>query len=143
MRWPIVCIIALALAKPDRPPQAPPKEVVNDLARLDGVWAVVSYEFDGGRLPEDQIANYPKLIIKNGSYRWTTTTNASPMKIDQAKMPKQVDYTLEGQVYHGIYELTGDIFRDCIAPPGRERPMDFTVPQGSGRMYFVYRRVNE
>jgi len=141
MRLTIMCALALALAKPDRP--APEKPVTNDLTKLDGVWAVVSYEFDGGRLAEDQIATYPRLVIKNGTYRWTTSQVASPMKIDQAKMPKQVDYTLQGQIYPGIYEVTGDIFRDCIAPPGRERPLDFTVPRGSGRMYFVYRRVTE
>jgi uncharacterized protein (TIGR03067 family) len=143
MRWPILCVLAIALAKPDRPSPAPVKEEINDLARLDGIWAVVSYEFDGGRLPEDQIAAYPKLVIKNGTYRWTTTQNPDMMKIDPTKSPKQVDYTLQGQIYHGIYELTGDIFRDCISPPGRERPVDFTVPRGSGRMYFVYRRVKD
>jgi hypothetical protein len=65
------------------------------------------------------------------------------MKIDATKMPKLVDYTLGGQVYLGIYDLQGDIFRDCIAPPGKERPIDFTVPRGSGRMHFVYRRVKD
>jgi len=145
MRWLMMCVFATFTALPDRPapvmPVKPPE--VNDLVKLDGLWAVVSYEFDGGRLPEDQVAAYPKLIIKDGTYRWTSGANANTMKLDATKTPKLVDYTLSGQIYPGIYELNGDIFRDCIAPPGRERPMDFTVPRGSGRMYFVYRRVKD
>jgi uncharacterized protein (TIGR03067 family) len=142
MRWLMMSVLATTLALPDRP--APPKPPeVNDRIKLDGTWAVVSYEFDGGQLAENEIAAYPKLVIKDGTYRWTSSVGANNMKIDPTKMPKQVDYTMSGQLYLGIYELNGDIFRDCISPPGRERPMDFTVPRGSGRMYFVYRRVTE
>ena len=142
MRLLMMCVLATTVALPDRPAPVKPPEV-NDLAKLDGTWVVVSYEFDGGRLAENEIASYPKLVIKQGTYRWTSGAVANTMKVDPAKMPKQVDYTMGGQIYLGIYELNGDIFRDCIAPPGRERPMDFTVPRGSGRMYFVYRRVKD
>jgi uncharacterized protein (TIGR03067 family) len=143
MRWLILGVLAINVALPDRPAPAPVKPMVNDLAKLDGLWAVASYEFDGGQLGANEIATYPKLVIKNGTYRWTSGATANTMKVDSTTNPKQVEYTLGGQIYLGIYELNGDIFRDCIAPPGRPRPMDFTVPRGSGRMYFVYRRVNE
>jgi uncharacterized protein (TIGR03067 family) len=131
--------LTLAVAVPDRPAPVQPRP--DDAALLNGTWAVVSYEFDGGRLPEDQVAAYPKLIIKNGTYRWTSTEVAASMTIHPTKSPKEVDYMMQGQLYLGIYELRGDIFRDCISPPGRPRALDFTVPPGSGRMYFVYRRV--
>jgi uncharacterized protein (TIGR03067 family) len=142
MRWLILSAMATLLFAPDRPPPGPvPKD---ELAKLDGTWAVVAYEYDGGRLPEAQIANYPRLIMKGGAYRWSNVKSGGVMTIDPTKWPKAVDYDQgPGQRYHGIYELQGDTFRDCIAPPGKERPTDFSVPPGSGRMYFIYRRVRE
>lgn len=141
MRSLVMFLLTMTFALPDRPAPVQPRP--DDAVLLNGTWAVVSYEFDGGRLPEDQVASYPKLIIKNGTYRWTSTQAASTMVIFPTKTPKEVDYTMQGQTYLGIYELQGDIFRDCISPPGRERARDFTVPAGSGRMYFVYRRVKD
>ena len=65
MRWLILSVLAINVALPDRP--APVKPVVNDLPKLDGLWAVVSYEFDGGQLGANEIATYPKLVIKDGT----------------------------------------------------------------------------
>ena len=142
MRHLILSALVAMIALPDRPAPVQPT-VSDDLAKLDGTWAVVSYEYDGGKLAPNQVATYPRLIIHKGTYRWTTGEVAYGMKIDPTKTPKLVEYTLADKLYLGIYELQGDIFRDCIAPPGRDRPLDFTVPPGSGRMYFVYRRVKD
>jgi uncharacterized protein (TIGR03067 family) len=32
----------------------------------------------------------------------------------------------------GVYELDGDEFRICYAPPGKERPKDFSAKAGTG-----------
>lgn len=143
MRWLLWLLLLPTLAVPDRP--APPMAPKDELPLLDGTWTVVSYEFDGGRLTDAEIAVYPQLIMKAGTFRWSNSESAGVMKIDPSKSPKSVDYShdqfMKGAIYLGIYQLDGDIFRDCIAPPGKERPQDFTVPPGSGRMMFVYRRV--
>jgi uncharacterized protein (TIGR03067 family) len=148
MRW--LALLAMTLAVPDRPAPVPvPKDPVKDeLAKLDGIWAVVSYDYDGGRLNDAQVANYPRLIMKGGTYRWENADSTGGMKIDPTQRPKHVDYThgpggLQGKMQLGIYDLQGDIFRDCIGPIGGLRPNDFTVPAGSGRTLFVYRRVKE
>jgi uncharacterized protein (TIGR03067 family) len=146
MRYLALSILTLTFVVPDRP--APVDAAKDELAKLDGTWAVVVYEYDGGRLSEDQISNYPKLIIKGGTYRWSSAEFGGTMKVDPTRTPKQVDYThgdgpTKGQVQIGIYQLQGDIFRDCIGPPGKDRPREFSVPTGSGNTLFVYRRVKE
>ena len=144
MRWLAMCLVMTTFAVPDRPP--PMDNAKDELSKLDGTWVVLSYDYDGGRLSDDQIAAYPRLIMAGGTYRWSNAQVGGTMTIDPRRMPKGVDYThgpggLKGQVQLGIYDLQGDIFRDCIAPIGRERPREFAVPAGSGYTLFVYRRV--
>ncbi len=146
MRLFALSLLVAALAVPDRP--APGDSGRDELAKLDGAWAVVAYEYDGGKLSDDQLNTYPRLIIKAGTYRWSTAEFGGVFKIDATKRPKLVAYThgegpTNGQVQLGIYELQGDIFRDCIGPPGKARPREFSVPPGSGHTLFVYRRVRE
>jgi uncharacterized protein (TIGR03067 family) len=148
MRW--LALLALTLAIPDRPApiRIPVDPVKDELTRLNGVWAVVTYEYDGGKLDDVQVAAYPRLIMKDGAYRWANAQSGGDMKIDPTQRPKHVDYThgpgpLRGKIQVGIYDLQGDIFRDCIGPVDGPRPNDFTVPAGSGRTLFVYRRVKD
>src|SRR2546423_13041772 len=98
-----------ALAVPDRP--APPMPPKDDLTLLDGTWAVVSYEFDGGQLDAAQIATYPRLIMKAGTFRWSNSETVGSMKIDPTRAPKAVDYSheqfMKGGVYQGIYDMQG------------------------------------
>ncbi len=142
----ITAFMLVTLFVPDRP--APSGSVKDELAKLDGTWMVVSYEWDGGRLSDAELAMYPRLIMKGETYRWSNSPTTGVMTVNPTLEPKGVDYlqpdgTKEGKLHLGIYDLQGDIFRDCIAPPGKERPRDFTIPPGSGRTHFVYRRVKD
>jgi hypothetical protein len=42
----------------------------------------------------------------------------------------------------GIYAVEGDVLRYSVAPPGRDRPADFTSTRGDGRTVVVLRRVS-
>ena len=139
MRWLSMVALAMTFAVPDRPAPDPP--IRNNPALLDGVWAVVAYEYDGGRHTPEQLSAYPNLIVKAGTYRWSNAESGGQMKIDSTKSPPTVDYTSPEGVHLGIFEIQGDTFRDCMARPGKERPREFTVPPGSGHVLMVYRRV--
>src|SRR5438128_4979989 len=91
MRWFALLTLVTVAAVPDRPP--PVDSAKDELAKLDGTWAVVAYEFDGGRLSDEQIAAYPRLIMKGGTYRWSTVEFGGTMKLDLTRTPKAVDYT--------------------------------------------------
>jgi uncharacterized protein (TIGR03067 family) len=122
--------------RPDR--QAP---AVPDIEQLQGTWEVIAFETPESKLDAAALKKYPKLIIKGNEYRWSTG-GSGIFKLDPTRSPKGVDYGMPpGQGSEGIYELQGDIFRDCIAPAGKSRPITFGTPPGSGYILQVYRRV--
>ena len=60
-------------------------------------------------------------------------------KIDPTKRPRRMDATTPaGEVSLGIYEVEGDDYRVCFAPPGEERPRAFGSEPGSGYIYQVW-----
>ncbi len=42
----------------------------------------------------------------------------------------------------GIYSLSGDKLRYCVAAPGRPRPSSFTTERGDGRTVVVLHRAS-
>jgi uncharacterized protein (TIGR03067 family) len=124
--------------------QAPAEE---EMARLEGEWSMVSGEASGMSMPA-QVVKTGKRVAKDGE---TTVTMAgrvyfkAKFKIDAAKKPKSIDYTMtegptKGKTHLGIYELDGDTVKFCFAAPGKERPTDFTAREGSERTASVWKR---
>src|SRR5262245_153571 len=137
-------ILAVSFVLPDRPapvPVQPPKKVA-DIELLQGAWKVVNTQNQN----EMQNAGaYSKLVIKGDRFGWSTPDYGT-FKLDSTKTPKTIDYWIgsvsdPSKAYQGIYELNGDIFRDCMAPPGQPRPTDFSTPPGSGRTMQTFQRV--
>jgi uncharacterized protein (TIGR03067 family) len=67
------------------------------------------------------------------------------IRIDSTKIPKEIDILDEtgmknGQTKLGIYELDGDTYTYCLAPPGKPRPTEFSSKEGSGYSLGVSKR---
>jgi uncharacterized protein (TIGR03067 family) len=137
-------ILAASLALPDRPaPVVPPKPKEDaDLEKLQGAWEVIETN-QNGRV--QNVIGQRNLIIKGDRFGWSEPDDGT-FKLDPTKTPKTIDYWLgsandPSKAWQGIYELNGDTFRDCMAPPGQPRPTEFAVPPGSGRTMQTFRRV--
>ena len=68
------------------------------------------------------------------------------IKIDPAKKPKAIDFTMAGggekAVTHGIYEVSADTFKVCRpTEAGKERPTEFSTKEGSGLAMSSYKRA--
>jgi uncharacterized protein (TIGR03067 family) len=116
-----------------------------EMARLEGTGQLVSAETDGRRLPDEQ-AKQIRVVIKGGKHTVyfgeKPIAEGVPFKLDPEKKPKQVEDTLkDGRKVRGIYELTGDTLRSCVAAPDKERPKEFTGRAGSGYTLRVFRRA--
>jgi uncharacterized protein (TIGR03067 family) len=121
--------------------------VKKDMAQLEGEWSMVSGEANGVAMPE-AIVKTGKRVAKDGE---TTITFGgrvnfkAKFRIDPAKKPKAIDYTMtegptKGKTHLGIYELDGDTAKFCFAAPGKDRPTEFTAKEGSQSTFSIWKR---
>jgi uncharacterized protein (TIGR03067 family) len=109
---------------------------------------VVALEVNGTKSMEEDAK---KLTVVNGSDgTWTLCSEDKEISkrtstIDPTKKPKTIDFTVtegegKGNQHLGIYEL-GKITRKlCFAPPGKERPTEFSSTPGSEDILVTFER---
>jgi uncharacterized protein (TIGR03067 family) len=129
---------------------APPSDqVAKDLKNLEGTWVLVSASRDGKELSEAE-RKKTKITFAGNKYDFPdeagiSTSQKGVIKIDPTKSPKWMDSRStsaadKGKVSLGIYELKGDDYKVCFAPPGKKRPKTFSAKPGSGRILQVWKR---
>ena len=122
--------------------------VKRDMDALQGNWQVVSMERDGEAV---NIAKDAARVIKADKYALTLRpglTIEGAYKIDPGAKPKTMETTASNGPYKdkellGIYELDGNTLRICYAPPGKDRPTEFTTKAGSGWILTVHKRAKD
>ena len=115
-----------------------------ELDELQGEWTLVSATRDGKDMPAERVKGY-KNTVKGDKFSITSegkTVEEGSMKLDPSKKPKEVEFILaEGKkTALGIYELTGDTYKLCYAPPGKDRPKEFSAKEGTGYTLSVWQR---
>jgi uncharacterized protein (TIGR03067 family) len=131
-----------AEAAPGRSSTAPPTE-------LDGEWTMVSGTLDGRPVDRRMLATGRRVTLGDES---TVLFGASvfmrmTFRLDPTASPKAIDYVItagssKGKAQRGIYDLVGDVLRLCVAPPGAERPAEFTSARGDGRLLTEWRKAS-
>ncbi|MDB5307548.1 MAG: hypothetical protein JWO38_1750 [Gemmataceae bacterium] len=129
---------------------APKKDAAKDEEMFQGTWKLGAGEAEGKALSEKQLKE-GKLVIKDDKYMVTLAdkgTVKGTQKLDPTKKPKTIDIVdasgpNKGKTCLGIYELKGDEFRACFAPPGMPRPTKFATGSDSGQWIHVWKRVKE
>jgi uncharacterized protein (TIGR03067 family) len=124
----------------------------NDLARMEGVWRVVSGEEDGRPVSDYVVRNLrweikgDRLTFK-GIKPLTDRASRLAIKIDPSTTPRCIDLEVEvgsekGHTLEGIYEWKGDELKLCLFLDftSRTRPVEFETRDGSNRVLFVLRR---
>jgi len=119
-----------------------------DAKQLDGSWLLTSLVIDGAprSFPEGMKL---MMILKDGNF----TFHAGERLIGQgviatndAALPKHFDMMepAENQkqdTQRGIYELSDDLLKVCLAPAGKDRPAEFHSRSGSGFELQTYKRL--
>lgn len=118
-----------------------------ELKKLQGTWQLESAETDGKKAAKEKTEKV-RVVIKGSKH--TVYFDDQPIAkdvtfaIDPSKKPKEVTDTLAKDVQiKGIYELDGDTLKSCVAPPGKDRPKEFSAKEGSGHTLRVFKRVKE
>jgi uncharacterized protein (TIGR03067 family) len=113
---------------------------------LEGEWTMVAGVFNGKALGADMV-KWCRRITRGD----VTTVVAGPQTmlkarftLDRSADPDAIEYmNLEGasagRAQSGIFDLSGETLRICMAPPGERRPADFSSKAGDGRSYTTWR----
>ena|SRR5947207_3285697 len=118
-----------------------------DLGRLQGTWQRVAAVVDGQELPQAAVKKQ-LLLIEGTGYKLKTAEGSREgvFEIRPTKTPKEIDIKSasgpnKGKVLKGIYELDGDTFKYCVAPPGKDRPTELSSKPGSGHMLYTNKKI--
>jgi uncharacterized protein (TIGR03067 family) len=115
-------------------------------SKLRGVWRRVAARVDGQEVPEGPESVC--LIYEGANFQVKmaeAVIEEGTSEHDPTKQPKELTLTWtagpnQGKTGLGIYELEGDTYRACVAPPGQDRPQEFRSQVGSGHALFVLKR---
>lgn len=109
-----------------------------DVKKMQGDWAAASIIREGTALPEDYAQTLFRTVKDDAYtvYRFNKAIGKGTFKIDASTKPKSIDAFPDradkSKPLRGIYEFAGDNrVKVCFAPPGKERPTDFTAKEGS------------
>lgn len=122
--------------------------IKKDRKQVEGTWRVVALEVNGNKATDEDAK---KLTVVNGSDgTWSLLSEGKEISkgtstIDPTKKPKTLDFTpTEGagkdNQYLGIYELGEKTRKMCFAPPGKERPTEFSSMPGSEHILVTFER---
>jgi uncharacterized protein (TIGR03067 family) len=129
--------------------QQPDKKAIDkDLQPLQGVWAQVSVLSNGqqeGFIPGQE----PVLTIQGDKYMVGVNgkvAESGTLKLGPPAKPRAIDFVaVESgdfkRTYPGIYEVSGDKLRTCLARGAVDRPTEFSARAGSSLVVAVYRRL--
>ena len=143
--------LVLVVWKRDSPAErADRKAIDEDRKAFEGTWVGEFNQCDGTVIPESE-ARQARLIMTGDRYtidRGGDRTSRGTCKIDPTKSPKTMDVTIidgenKGQTRLGIYELSGDTYRACLAASGKPRPSAFSSEPGSGNVLWVFRKQKD
>ncbi|MGH7616466.1 MAG: TIGR03067 domain-containing protein, partial [Gemmatimonadaceae bacterium] len=122
------------------------KKGAQDDTEIEGEFPMISAVFDGKPLADTMVA-----WCKRVTHGDVTQVLAGPQSmvdatftLDATHSPKHIDYvnrsgTNTGKKQAGIYDISGDTLRICMAPPGDARPTAFESKKGDGRSLTVWR----
>jgi uncharacterized protein (TIGR03067 family) len=133
--------VGLLIAADAKDDDAAKKEWKN----LSGSYVMVSGESKAEKLSEESIKK-AKLVMEQDKY--TADFGGAAVKgtltIDPSKAPKEIDATdAEGKTMLGIYQFEKGRFTVCFAPPGKERPKEFSVKAGTGDFIHVWKKAKD
>jgi uncharacterized protein (TIGR03067 family) len=109
--------------------------------KLEGRWIVVSHTLDG----DEQDSKGDKVHIAKGRFtleEHSGEVQKATYKEDTSKKPSHIDFTAvegiqKGQVFKGIFMLTGNRLTLCLARPGDDRPTEASSKEGSGHILII------
>jgi uncharacterized protein (TIGR03067 family) len=122
--------------------------IKKDHKRIEGTWRVVALEVNGNKESEEDAKKFT--VVNGADGTWSLRSEDKEISkgtstIDPTKKPKTIDFTVtegdgKGNQHLGIYELGEKTRKLCFAPPGKERPTEFSSTPGSKHILVTFQR---
>ena len=132
----VLIALVIATAKADEKDAAK-----KDQERLQGTWRMLNPAGSGQTIPDSKReCKGDETTVTFGGVLFMK----SKFSLDPTKQPKAIDYEVlegnnKGKKMLGIYAIDGDVVKFCFAPPGKERPAEFTSAL-DGRVMSAWKR---
>jgi uncharacterized protein (TIGR03067 family) len=107
------------------------KKAKTDKDRLQGAWVAVSGEREGEAMNEYQLKNWEEMIFTDDKFtREGAEKKEGSFTLDPDQTPKEIDLTVNGKTWVGIYELKGTALKLALKFKPTERPTAFDSKGG-------------
>lgn len=122
-------------------------DIKKELAKFDGTWNVTEITYNGkdhSKLKFNFVFKGDEAIVE-GNDQVKVEYARLKFKLDPTTTPKIVDLTVGAGVQkdasmEGIYEFRGKELRICIKVFGKDRPTEFSSPDGASVALLVLKR---
>ena len=113
----------------------------NALKALQGAWKIEKIVANGETVSLETAENRYFTIKGNEAIPSDNPKDIATLKIDSAQKPAHIDFTdTAKETMLGIYEISGDTLKLCMANPGEKRPTEFASPKDSKVLFLVLKR---
>jgi uncharacterized protein (TIGR03067 family) len=144
----VVAVLFTAIATIATAEDAKEEAIKKDRKQIEGTWIVVALEVNGNKAMDEDAK---KLTVVNGADgTWSLLSEGKEISkgtstIDPMQKLKALNFTAtegegKGNQYLGIYELGEKTRKMCFAPPGKERPVEFSSTPGSEHILVTFER---
>jgi len=115
-----------------------PRKSKSDLDSLQGAWSIAALEIDGQMMAAEMLSA-ASVVVEGDHFQslGMGAQYAGKLTLDTSARPKTFDLIFtsgpeKGNRNLGIYELSGETWKLCLATRGGVRPTKFAAPAGSG-----------
>jgi uncharacterized protein (TIGR03067 family) len=114
------------------------------LKALQGEWKVEKIVVGGELVPAEKTAKLTFTFKDNQLIPSDNPKDTATIKLDPNQKPAWLDVTdRTKETTLGIYELTEDTLKVCLAKPGADRPKEFASAKESKTAYMVLKRASK
>jgi uncharacterized protein (TIGR03067 family) len=145
---PFVAVLVAACGLLTATDDAKQQAIMKDRKHIEGTWRIIALEVNGNKAPGEDAKSLTVVNSPDGTWSLRSKDreiSRGASSIDPMKKPSTIDFEVtegpgKNDQHLGIYELGEKTRKLCFAPPGKDRPTEFSSTPGSGYVLVTLER---